>query len=88
MQQKIRKFILNSFLFSDDELLLADDDSLLERGILDSTGVLELVAFLEVEFGAIVADDELAPENLDSVSNIVAFLERKAASRPLTRFSA
>ena len=88
MQQKIRKFILNSFLFSDDELLLADDDSLLERGILDSTGVLELVAFLETEFGAVVADDELAPENLDSVSNILAFLERKAAGRQLTPFSA
>jgi acyl carrier protein len=88
MRQTIRKFILNSFLFSDDELLLADGDSLLERGILDSTGVLELVAFLEAEFGAIVADEELAPENLDSVSNILAFLERKAASRQLTPFNA
>jgi acyl carrier protein len=80
MQQRIRKFILSSFLFSDDELLLENGDSLLERGILDSTGVLELVAFLEEEFGATVADDELVPENLDSVSNILAFLERKCAS--------
>ena len=84
MQHKIRKFILNSFLFSDDELLLEDGDSLLERGILDSTGVLELVAFLEQEFGASVADDELVPENLDAGSNILAFLERKLASRQST----
>jgi acyl carrier protein len=88
MQQKIRKFILNSFLFSDDELLLQDGDSLLERGILDSTGVLELVAFLEEEFGASIGDDELVPENLDSVSNILAFLERKVASGQSTPFSA
>jgi acyl carrier protein len=88
MQQRIRTFILNSFLFSNDELLLDDGDSLLERGILDSTGVLELVAFLEEEFGAIVADDELVPENLDSVSNILAFLERKSASQQHTPFRA
>jgi acyl carrier protein len=61
-------------------LLLDDGDSLLERGILDSTGILELVAFLEEEFGATIADDELVPENLDSVSNILGYLERKVAS--------
>jgi acyl carrier protein len=88
MQQKIRKFILSSFLFSDDELLLENGDSLLERGILDSTGVLELVAFLEEEFGATVADDELVPENLDSVSNILAFLERKSNSGQSAPFRA
>jgi acyl carrier protein len=80
MKRKIRKFILTSFLFSDNELLLDDGDSLLERGILDSTGILELVAFLEEEFGATIADDELVPENLDSVSNILGYLERKVAS--------
>jgi acyl carrier protein len=79
MQQTIRKFILDSFLFSNDESLLKDDDSLLERGILDSTGVLELVAFLERDFGVTVADDELVPENLDSVTRIVAFVNRKTA---------
>jgi len=79
MQQTIRKFILDSFLFSNDESLLKDDDSLLDRGILDSTGVLELVAFLDKEFGVTVADDELVPENLDSVTRIVAFVNRKTA---------
>ena len=80
MKHKIRAFILNSFLFSSDESLLADDDSLLDRGILDSTGVVELVAFLQEEFGVTIDDDELLPENLDSVSRIIGFLERKGVS--------
>jgi acyl carrier protein len=85
MQQQIRKFILTSFLFSDDESQLGDDDSLLERGIMDSTGVLELVAFLESQFGVTVSDDDLVPENLDSVTRIVAFVtskQRSAAPTP------
>ena len=83
MQQQIRRFILTNFLFSDDESQLKDDDSLLERGIMDSTGVLELVAFLETEFGVKVADEELVPENLDSVSRIAAFIGSKPrASAP------
>ena len=77
MQQQIRQFILTSFLFTDDQSQLKDSDSLLEQGIMDSTGVLELVAFLESEFGVKVADDELVPENLDSVQQIVAFVTRK-----------
>ena len=77
MQQQIRRFILTSFLFTEDESQLQNDDSLLERGIMDSTGVLELVAFLESEFGVKVSDEELVPENLDSVTQIVAFVGRK-----------
>jgi len=77
MQQQIRHFILSSFLFTDDESKLKNDDSLLERGIMDSTGVLELVAFLESQFGIKVADDELLPENLDSVDRVSAFIARK-----------
>jgi acyl carrier protein len=79
MQQHIRQFILSNFLFSNDESQLKNDDSLLERGIMDSTGVLELVAFLEGQFGIKVADDELIPENLDSVTRIGAFVTRKQA---------
>jgi acyl carrier protein len=78
MQQQIRQFILTSFLFTDDVSALKNEDSLLERGIMDSTGVLELVAFLETEFGIKVDDDELVPENLDSVNQIVAFVGRKS----------
>jgi len=80
MQQQIRRFILSSFLFTDDESKLQDQASLLEQGIMDSTGVLELVAFLESEFGIKVADEELVPENLDSVDRIASFVQAKRAA--------
>lgn len=82
MQHSVRQFILTSFLFTDDESQLADHASLLEQGVMDSTGVLELVAFLESQFGIAVNDSELVPENLDSVERIVAFVERKRAAVP------
>jgi acyl carrier protein len=88
MQQQIRSFILSSFLFSDDESKLKNNDSLLEQGIMDSTGVLELVAFLESQFGIKVADDELLPENLDSVDQIAAFIVRKQPSQQQTAATA
>ncbi len=88
MQQQIRSFILSSFLFSDDESKLKNNDSLLEQGIMDSTGVLELVAFLESQFGIKVADDELLPENLDSVDQIAAFIARKQPSQQQTAATA
>ena len=56
---------------------LVDDESMLEKGIIDSTGVLELVAFIESTFEIKVEDEELIPENLDSIKNIVSFLEIK-----------
>ena len=75
-REKIRSFVRESFLFGGDDEL-RDDDSFLEMGIVDSTGVLELVAFLESEWGLSIDDAELVPENLDSVDNIVGFLDRK-----------
>ncbi len=75
-REKIRHFIRESFLFGGDDEL-RDDDSFLEMGIVDSTGVLELVAFLESEWELTIDDSELVPENLDSVDNIVGFLDRK-----------
>lgn len=75
VRKKIRLFILTSYLFTEDESKLADGASLLALGILDSTGVLELVAFLEREFGVTVADEEMVPDNLDSVDRICAFVE-------------
>jgi acyl carrier protein len=77
--QKIRSFILDTFLFTDDPSALSDDESFLDRGIIDSTGVLELVMFLEEEFGVSVDDADLTPESLDSVTSVGAFLERKRA---------
>lgn len=73
---QIRTFISETF-FVDD---FADDDSFLRTGTVDSTGMIELVMFLESTFGVTVDDTELVPENLDSVDNIVAFLHRKGAA--------
>lgn len=75
----LRKFILDNFLFTDDENALNNDDSFLEKGIIDSTGILEVIEFISGEFEITVEDDELLPENLDSVSNLEAFIQRKKA---------
>jgi acyl carrier protein len=56
---------------------LADSGSLLNNGIIDETGMLEMVAFLEATFGVKIADDEIAPENLDSIARVAAFVCRK-----------
>lgn len=76
MRDKIRSFIVENFLFGKDNGL-EDDTSFLEEGIIDSTGVLELVSFLEEEYGIAVEDEELVPENLDSINNVITYLERK-----------
>ena len=73
----IRTFIFENFLFDADESALKNDDSFLEKGIIDSTGVLELVEWLEEEFGIQIEDEELIPENLDSVNLLAAFLKKK-----------
>lgn len=74
---KIRDYILANYLFTDDSSALKDGDSFLEKGVLDSTGILEVIYFLEEEFGIKIADEEMVPENLDSVNNIVSFIDRK-----------
>jgi acyl carrier protein len=81
LRSSVRKFISDNFLFREDVESFSDEDSFLEAGIIDSTGVLELISFLEGEFGIEVADDEMVPENFDSVARIVAYLERKLAER-------
>ena len=77
LEQEIRKFIIDNFLFGEDDGKLSNDDSLLDKGIIDSTGVLELVALLERNYGIKVKDHELVPDNLDSVSNLVRFITGK-----------
>lgn len=79
VEQKVRHFILENFMFSNDESALNSEESLLDKGVIDSTGVMELVAFLEDEYKFRINDDELIPENLDSVHNIVAFIDNKCA---------
>jgi len=74
----VRSFIVESLLFGDGDRL-EDDTRFLEEGIVDSTGVLELVLFLEETFGIRVEDTEVIPENLDSLNRIERFLEDKTA---------
>ena len=79
-RDKVRNYIIENFLFGDAEPLTSDSLSLLDEGIIDSVGVMELVAFLEQDFCLSVADEELIPDNLDSVDNLVAFIARKQAA--------
>jgi acyl carrier protein len=74
--QEIRSFIIDTFLFGDDSVL-KEDTSFLQEGIIDSTGFLELISYLESHFDIKIQDDELIPQNLDSLRNIGQFLERK-----------
>ncbi len=77
---EISSFVVSNFLFGRGDGL-TEDQSFLDTGIIDSTGVLELVAFVEQRFGITVADQELLPENLDSLRNLSAFIARKQAAQ-------
>jgi len=79
----IRAFVVENFLFGDDDGL-DNDTSFMESGVIDSTGILELVAFLEEKYGIGITDEELVPENLDSLANVVRYVDRKAGSLSLT----
>jgi acyl carrier protein len=78
-RQLVRRYVLENFMFTDDESALQDSESMLDKGIIDSVGALEIIQFLEESFKIKVKDDEMLPENLDSVDNVVAFVERKQA---------
>ena len=73
----IRKYILENFMFTEDEKALSNEDSLLTTGIIDSTGMLELIVFIGDGFQITLEDDELIPDNLDSVNKVAAFIQRK-----------
>lgn len=79
-KQRVREFVTSNF-FVQDAAGLTDSASLLDLGVVDSTGVLEIMGFLESTFGVTVEDDEIVPDNLDSIERIAAFVERK---RPAT----
>ena len=82
-KSKIRTFIVENFLFGNDDGL-TDDTSFIDEGIIDSTGVLELVTYLEEEFSIKIEDDELIPENLDSINRVSNFLQTKLGNDPKT----
>jgi len=76
LKDTIRAFVVENFLFGNNENL-EDNTSFLDEGIIDSTGILELVSYLEEKFSITVEDDDLVPENLDSINNVTAYLQSK-----------
>lgn len=76
----IRSFIIQNYLFDDADASLPDDASLLNQGIIDSTGVLDLILFAEETFGIEVADEDVTPENFDSISRVAAYVQSKRAA--------
>ena len=78
VEDQIRQYVADNFLFSDDGDQLSNDASFLEEGIIDSTGVLELVMFVEETFSITVEDEEIVPENFDSVGQLATYVHRKS----------
>lgn len=76
--ETIRDFVVSNFLFGDGARL-KEDTSFMKSGVIDSTGILEIVTFLEKEYGIKVEDEELVPENMDTLRNLGAFADRKLA---------
>jgi acyl carrier protein len=79
LEKELRSFIVDNYMLGRSEGL-NNDDSFLETGIIDSTGVLELVAFLQETYGITVEDEELTPDNLDSITKVAAYISRKLNS--------
>ncbi|MBU0982767.1 MAG: acyl carrier protein [candidate division Zixibacteria bacterium] len=77
LRTDIREFIAETFFVGDETDELADSDSFMQKGIIDSTGVLELTSFLEEKYNLTVEDEEMIPDNLDTVANLVGFITRK-----------
>ncbi len=77
--QELRTFVVDNFLFGDasGRFSFTNDDSFQERGIVDSTGILELVCHLQDHYGIVIDDAELVPDNLDSVTKVARFVDRK-----------
>ncbi|GAA4110896.1 acyl carrier protein [Aminobacter aganoensis] len=88
IKDTVKAFIIENFLFGDTSYALDDDVSLIESGVVDSTGVLELVTFIEDQFGLEMADSDIVPANLDSLVRITAFIETKMAKAQPTEQAA
>lgn len=80
LERDVRTFVVESFLLGDGDDLISSQ-SLLDAGVIDSTGVLELVSFLERTYQIRIDDEDLVPENLDSIASIAQFVQRKLAAR-------
>lgn len=80
LKDELRGYILENFLFTDNQGELNDDDSFMEKEIIDSTGILEVIEFIEESCNVKVEDEEMTPENLDSINKILNFVNRKQAN--------
>ena len=83
IRQQIKQFIIENFLFAEDGHELDDDASFMDEGIVDSMGILELIVFIEETYQVTVEDDEIEPDNLDSVNNLYNYIIRKTESTPV-----
>jgi acyl carrier protein len=81
IKDALRTLILENYLFSENPEDLRDDVSFMDLGVIDSTGIMEVVIFMEENFGIKVLDEDLLPSNLDSINALVAFVERKQAQQ-------
>jgi acyl carrier protein len=77
IRTKLKNFIVETFLIGDSKETLKDSDSFMQNGIVDSTGVLELTSFIESEYSITVEDNEMVPDNLDSIDNLTVFINKK-----------
>ena len=80
LKDEIRSFVIDNFLFGEDNGL-KEDSSFIKEGIVDSTGIMQLVSFIQERYRIMVEDEELTPENLDSISKVSAFIARKGRLR-------
>src|SRR5918994_1519220 len=80
IEQEVRQFLRDNFPLSGDGVTLDREDSLIEVGVIDSTGVLELIGFIEERYEVEIADEEVIPENLDSIANITRFVGTKVGA--------
>lgn len=77
IRSSVRSFIVETFLFGSAEAMAGDTESFIKKGVMDSTGILELIEFLEEKFRVKVKEEETIPENLDSLESVVRFVARK-----------
>lgn len=82
LNDELRMFIIENIMYGQNTKSLTDRSSFLESGIIDSTGVLELINYLETRFSIHVADEDLVPKNLDSITGLIQFIERKSSNKP------
>jgi acyl carrier protein len=82
IRDRVTEFVVSSYLFGDHSRSPGGDESLVETGIVDSTGVLEMIEFLESEFGIEVSEEETVPENLDSINRLCRYVEKKQSDSP------